>query len=261
MTNARRALKRAYAAGRSGVEVDAAANPDLHRVRFTAKSPPFVSVVIPNRDSRAFITRLVTDLETRTQYEDFEIVVVDNGTTDPEVLAFYDARRGERFGVNLLVEPFNFSRMCNRGARRAKGDIILFLNNDIEVIAPDWLSEMVECLAFESTGIVGAKLLYPNGKIQHAGVMVGLGEAAGHWYVDADANEPGPMGRLAVRQTVGAVTGACMLVTRRRLRRGRLPRRLQRRRLLRAGAARWLPNDLDAVRDLVPSRIRFARQR
>ena len=95
-----------------------------------------------------------------------------------------------------------------------RGDAILFLNNDIEVIEPDWLSEMVECLAFDSTGIVGAKLLYPNGKIQHAGVMVGLGEAAGHWYVDSDANEPGPMGRLAVRQTVGAVTGACMLVTR-----------------------------------------------
>ena len=82
------------------------------------------------------------------------------------------------------------------------------------MIEPDWLTEMVECLAYSSVGIVGAKLLYPKGTIQHAGVVIGLGEAAGHWYVDADANEPGPMGRLAVRQTIGAVTGACMLVTR-----------------------------------------------
>ena len=184
VANARRALKRAYVIGRRDVEVDAAALPDLHRVRFITAARPSVSVVIPNRDSPALITRLVADLETRTHYPDFEIVVSDNGTTDPEVLAFYEARRGGRFGVDLVREPFNFSRMCNRGARCAKGDTILFLNNDIEVIEPDWLAEMVECLAFKSTGIVGAKLLYPNGKVQHAGVIVGLGEYAGHWYFE-----------------------------------------------------------------------------
>ena len=214
VANARRALKRAYAIRRDEVEVEAAADTNLHRVRFPTAPKPLVSIVIPNRDSYALITRLVADLQTRTDYADYEIIISDNGTRDPEVLAFYEAHRSDRFHVDILQEPFNFSRMCNRGVQRAKGEVFLFLNNDIEVIAPDWLSEMVECLAFESTGIVGAKLLYPNGNIQHAGVMVGLGEAAGHWYVDADANEPGPMGRLAVRQTIGAVTGACMLVTR-----------------------------------------------
>ena len=213
IANARRALKRAYSVDHRGVEVEAA-HLDLHRVRFTAHPKPLISVVVPSRDSAALITRLVGDLETRTRYSDIEIVVADNGTTDPAVLALYEARRSDRFRVDLVPEPFNFSRMCNRGARLARGDALLFLNNDIEVIEPDWLTEMVECLAYSSVGIVGAKLLYPKGTIQHAGVVIGLGEAAGHWYVDADANEPGPMGRLAVRQTIGAVTGACMLVTR-----------------------------------------------
>ena len=124
--------------------------------------------------------------------------------------------------------------MCNRGARRAAGEAILFLNNDIEVRAdnPGWLDEMVECLRFEGVGIVGAKLDYPTGKAQHNGVIVGLGEAAGHWYMEAPPEEPGPMGRLFVRQTMGAVTGACMLVTRAcfeglgGLRRGKLRDRL-----------------------------------
>ena len=107
------------------------------------------------------------------------------------------------------------SRACAIAARATrKGDAILFLNNDIEVLEPGWLDEMVECLAFSQTGIVGARLLYPDGSLQHAGVIVGLGEAAGHWHIAEPADTPGPMGRLAVRQTIGAVTGACMLVTR-----------------------------------------------
>ena len=160
------------------------------------------------------IKRIVDDLFSRTDYPSFEIVISDNGSTDSAVLAFYEAKQSERFRVDRVVEPFNFSRMCNRGARMARGELLLFLNNDIEVIEPGWLDEMVECLSFAQTGIVGARLLYPDGSLQHAGVIVGLGEAAGHWYVAEKADEPGPMGRLAVRQTIGAVTGACMLVTR-----------------------------------------------
>ena len=212
--NARGALSRAYAAASRRVQVEAAANPDLHRIRFERTGRPLVSVVIPNRDSPALISRVIEDLRQRTDYPEMEIVVVDNGTTDPDVLRLYQANVGERFVVDLKVQPFNFAKMCNRGARLARGDAILFLNNDIEIIEPDWLGEMVECLAFEGTGIVGARLLYPDDRIQHAGVIVGLGAAAGHWYVNDKIDEPGPMGRLAVRQTLSAVTGACMLVTR-----------------------------------------------
>ena len=212
--NARRALEKAYAAARSRVTVEPALNRDLHRLRFADAARPRITVVIPNRNSHALITRVIGDLRQRTDYPNLEIIVPDNGTIDPQVLRFYAAQNGEDFTAAIVPEPFNFSRMCNRGARLARGDAILFLNNDIEVIEPDWLTEMVECLSFAGTGIVGAKLLYSNGTLQHAGVIVGLGEAAGHWYVNDGADEPGPMGRLAVRQTFGAVTGACMLVTR-----------------------------------------------
>lgn len=213
--NARAALRAAYAQAGRRVEVEAAGDPDFHRVRFVTHDRPLVSVVIPNRDSLSLIRRIVEDLCVRTDYPALEIVVPDNGSRDPQVLAFYEAPHDRAFRADVVAEPFNFARMCNRGAALARGEAILFLNNDIEVMAPDWLAEMVECLAYRDTGIVGAKLLYPNGTIQHAGVIVGLGNAAGHWYVECPADQPGPMGRLAVRQTLSAVTGACMLVTRR----------------------------------------------
>ncbi|MFX8723670.1 hypothetical protein ABTM71_19590, partial [Acinetobacter baumannii] len=88
------------------------------------------------------------------------------------------------------------------------------LNNDIEVVEANWLKEMVACFDYEDVGIVGAKLLYPNGKLQHAGVIAGLGQLAGHWYIEEEANFPGPMGRLWVRQTLSCVTGAVMLISR-----------------------------------------------
>lgn len=209
VANARLALASAH----GGATVEPARMADLHRLRFPAASRPLVSVVIPNRDSFDLITRIVADLRERTGYPALEIIVVDNGTSDDAVLRFYRAEEGSGFTAEVVPEPFNFARMCNRGARRARGEAILFLNNDIEVVEPGWLGEMVECLAFPDTGIVGARLLYPDRTIQHAGVIVGLGEAAGHWYVNDGEDEPGPMGRLAVRQTLGAVTGACMLVT------------------------------------------------
>lgn len=213
--NAREALRTAFGSGGRRVGVEPAPRaPDLHRLRFPAARRPLVSVVIANKDSPALITRIVGDLLRRTAYTNLEIVIADNGTTDPSVLAFYQTCWSERFLVDLVNEPFNFSRMCNRGARLASGEALLFLNNDIEVVEPGWLDEMVECLAFAQTGIVGARLLYPDGTLQHAGVIVGLGEAAGHWYVGEKNDEPGPMHRLAVRQTMGAVTGACMLVGR-----------------------------------------------
>ncbi len=215
VSNARSALRLAYETAGREVVIEPATNPDFHRVRFPAAGKPLVSVIIPNRDSLALISRIVADLRERTAYDALEIIVVDNGSTDDHVLRFYEEQgRAGGFKTEIVSEPFNFARMCNRGARLARGDAFLFLNNDIEVGDAGWLAEMVECLAFADTGIVGARLLYPNGKLQHAGVIVGLGDAAGHWYVGDGADEPGPMGRLAVRQTLTAVTAACMLVTR-----------------------------------------------
>ena len=213
VASARRALADAY--GSRATTVEPGLLPTLHRVRLARTGAPRVSVVVPNRDSLALIERVVDDLLRRTNPAPLEIVIVDNGTTDRKVLDFYQGIEGAGVHVDIAPEAFNFARMCNRGARLSGGDAILFYNNDLEVIDADWLGEMVECLSFDDVGVVGAKLTYPNGTIQHNGVIVGLGQAAGHWYVEADGNDPGPMGRFAIRQTLSAVTGACMLVTKR----------------------------------------------
>jgi len=216
--NARKALASHYARDGVVVRVDPALKSDLHRVRFDAAARPRakVSVVIPNRDAYPLISRILDDLHHKTDYPDLEIIVIDNGSTDRRVLALYDEFRGKRAStiVAIEAEPYNFARSINKGIRRASGDLVLLLNNDIEVLEPSWLGEMVSCFAYPQTGIVGARLLYPDRTLQHVGVIVGVEGLAGHWFSGKPAETPGPMGRLAVRQSLSAVTAACMLVSR-----------------------------------------------
>jgi len=217
--NARLALSEAYAQGVTPRKVESAVLPDLHRVRLDigARAPrPRVSVVVPNRNAFRLFRQMAEGLYEATDYPDFEVIVVDNGSTDPDTLALYDKLKQQHanFTLDMTPGPFNFSRQINRGVALAKGDAFLLLNNDIEVTSPNWLSEMVGCLAYPDVGVVGARLLYPWGALQHAGVVVGLAGLAGHWYGHRPADFPGPMGRLAVRSTMSAVTGACMLISR-----------------------------------------------
>jgi GT2 family glycosyltransferase len=175
---------------------------------------PRVAIVVPSRDAPDLIGPLLLGLS-RTDYPDFEILVVDNGSTDARTLAIYERHRAD---PNLRVEiepaPFNFSRAVNRGAALTDAPLLLLLNNDIEIGEPGWLKEMVGCLDYAGTGIVGAKLVYPDGTLQHAGVIAGLGGYAGHWHVGRPSDEFGPQRRLAARQSLSVVTGACFLVTR-----------------------------------------------
>ncbi len=175
---------------------------------------PRVSVVIPSRDAPALIDEALAGLFVRTDYPDFDVTVVDNGSTDPVALAVYARYAGPRFRVEVKPAPFNFSRAINRGAELSQGPLLLLLNNDIEVVEPGWLKEMVACFDYPQTGVVGAKLIYPDGTLQHAGVIAGLGGYAGHWHIGRPESEPGPQGRLALRQSLSVVTGACMLVSR-----------------------------------------------
>ncbi len=212
---ARQALIESYASKGLEIDVQPALDPHLHRVAFKQGNRPRVSIIIPNKNSLELIRRIVGDIQRKTDYVSLQLIIVDNGSRDDGVLKFYDRlQQDDTATVDICEEPFNFSRMCNRGAALANGEAFLFLNNDIEVLEPHWLEEMVDCLAFSSTGIVGAKLLYPDGSIQHTGVIVGLGQAAGHWYIGEGGTAPGPMGRFYVRQTMSCVTGACMLVSR-----------------------------------------------
>lgn len=215
--NARKSLAEAFEREGCRPQVDAAPG-GLHRIRFdqVCTEWPLVSVVIPSRNAFELIDRLLSGLCECTNYPNLEIIVIDNGSIDPKVLALYERLRNGVIPFQAVIEsePFNFSLSINKGVAKAKGDYVLWLNNDIEMREPDWLREMVSCFAYPNVGIVGAKLLYPNGTHQHAGVIVGFGGLAGHWFLETPEDFPGPMGRLWVRQSFSAVTGACMLVSR-----------------------------------------------
>ncbi|PIK69917.1 glycosyl transferase [Methylobacterium frigidaeris] len=177
--------------------------------------PPSVSIIIPTRDRPELLRVAVRGVLHDTAYPSIELVIVDNGSTDPAVAALYAewaadprVRRLDRPG------PFNFSRLVNDGAAASRGDILVLLNNDVEVLHPDWLAAMVRQALRPEVGAVGAKLLFGNGRIQHAGVVVGLGGRAGHILRNRPADTPGHLGRLAVAHEVAGVTAACLAVAR-----------------------------------------------
>lgn len=189
--------------------------PHYNRVRFKLPDPPpMVSVVIPTRDKPELISLCLKTVLERTTYPRFEIVVVDNGSVDDKVKALYRKVAGSRVRILDASIPFNFSRLVNMGAAVSKGDIILLLNNDIEVLDGDWMHEMVSHAVHEGVGAVGAKLLYPDGRAQHNGVIVGIGGVAGHSHKFFAGDAPGYFGRAQLHQELSAVTGACLAIKR-----------------------------------------------
>ncbi len=215
--HARRALALHLGRGRP-LQITGGIEPSLHRPRFDLDRPswPRVSVVVPNLDAPELISTFLDGLMERTDYPDIDVIVIDNGSTDPRTLALYERLRGRRvrFQAHVEAEPFNFSRSINKGLAKADGDIVLLANNDLEITDPAWLKEMVSCFDYPGVGIVGAKLLYPDRRLQHAGVVFGTDGLAHHWFLNRPENQPGPMGRLWVRQSMTVVTGACLAVSR-----------------------------------------------
>ena len=185
-----------------------------YRVRWPLpQTPPLVSLIVPTRDRPDLLRTCIESLLSRTRYPAFEILVVDNQTTDPEALAYLDGlRRRERVVVLDYDAPFNYSAINNWAAARARGSVLGLINNDIEVISPGWLDEMVGQAMRPDVGAVGAMLYYPDDRIQHAGVILGLGGIANHAYVGEPAGFAGHGGRARVAQAMSAVTGACLIV-------------------------------------------------
>lgn len=189
--------------------------PHYNRVRFQLPDPPpLVSVVIPTRDKPELISLCLQTVLERTTYPNFEIVVVDNGSVDEQVKALYQKVASDRVRILDASIPFNFSRLVNMGAAAGKGDIILLLNNDIEVLDGDWMHEMVSHAVHDGVGAVGAKLLYPDGRTQHNGVIVGIGGVAGHSHKYFPGDAPGYFGRAQLHQELSSVTGACLAIKR-----------------------------------------------
>jgi glycosyltransferase involved in cell wall biosynthesis len=175
------------------------------------ETPPLVSVIIPTRDRLDLLRRCVDGVLYRTDYPQLEIIIVDNGSIEAETHAWFKSLENDK-RIRILDEPggFNFSRLCNRGVEAARGEVYVLLNNDIEVINANWLSVMVAHALRPGIGAVGAKLYYPNGSIQHGGVVLGIGGVAGHVHRFLSANGGGYQGRARLTQRMSAVTAACL---------------------------------------------------
>jgi GT2 family glycosyltransferase len=187
--------------------------PGCFHVRYALPEKlPLVSIMIPTRDRAHLLRDCVESVFGKTTYKNFELIVIDNQTRDPEALA-YLASLAERPGVRLLRfdQPFNFSAISNFGVGRARGEVVCLLNNDTEIISPNWLEEMVGHLIQNRVGVVGAKLFYPDGRVQHAGDAVGPGGCADHMHSMIAHDDPGYCNRAVVAQDLSAVTGACLL--------------------------------------------------
>jgi O-antigen biosynthesis protein len=176
---------------------------------------PMVGIIIPTRDRADLVAECVRGLKERTDYPRYEIVIVDNGSTAPDALALLrDLKSDSRFKVLERPGPFNFSALSNDGAHATQAPVLAFLNNDIVIVEKGWLKPLVRFAIMPQIGVVGAKLLFPDGRLQHAGVVLGFGGIAGHLYRRMPADHPGYCNWLTTPHEVGAVTAACIAVER-----------------------------------------------
>jgi glycosyltransferase involved in cell wall biosynthesis/cellulose synthase/poly-beta-1,6-N-acetylglucosamine synthase-like glycosyltransferase len=174
-----------------------------------------VSIIIPTKDKVDVLRTCLDSILDKTSYPDFEILLIDTGSTDPATHDYYQSL-ASRSNLKLLSDPspFNFHKVCNLGARHASGDVLVFLNNDTEALTPSWLDELVGWAERPDVGIVGAKLIRPDGTIQHAGLVIGLAGHGSHAFDGAPEHTYGPFGSSEWYRNFQAVTGACMAMRR-----------------------------------------------
>ena len=188
--------------------------PHVYRVKYALpKRPPLISIIIPTRNYLHLLKTCVDSIREKTTYPNYEVIVVDNDSDDPETLSWMDEMQKESwFQLVRYPGPFNFSAINNHAVKYAKGEYLLFLNNDTEVIHDDWLDELASHVIREEVGAVGARLLFPNRTLQHAGVIIGTGSIAGHTMLGLSEHDPGYAGRAQLQQSLSAVTGACLMI-------------------------------------------------
>ena len=201
---------------RMGIAVDSVekgVDYGIYHTRFHLKEEPLVSVIIPNKDHRADLDLCISSLLDKGTYRNLEIIVVENNSTEPETFDYYLELQEKRKNVRVVTweREFNFSAINNFGVTFANGEYLLFLNNDIEVIEPDVIQELLGYAQREDVGIVGARLLYQDDTIQHAGVVIGFGGIAGHTFIGLHQAENSYFHRAMCAQDYSAVTAACMM--------------------------------------------------
>lgn len=197
-------------------EVNTNYMPTWYRVNYTLAEAPLVSIIIPNHDHAEDLRRLITSILEKSTYTNFEILIIENNSSLPETFELYELLKMEDSRISILEwnHPFNYSAVNNFGVDNARGEVLLFLNNDMEVISPDWLEQMLMHANRGAVGAVGAKLIYPNDTIQHAGIIVGIAGTAGHSHKGYYKDRVGYGGLLKQVHNVSANTAACLMVRR-----------------------------------------------
>lgn len=186
----------------------------FYRVKYEICGEPLVSIIIPNKDQSEALKKCLDSIREKTSYRNYEIIIVENNSEEPETFAFYKKIAGEKIKIVTWEGEFNYSAINNFGVRHARGDYLLLLNNDVEIINGDWLTEMLSHCQRKEVGIVGAKLYYPDNTIQHAGIIIGIGGVAGSVFVGLPRAFSGYLHKASIQLDLSAVTAACMLVKR-----------------------------------------------
>lgn len=191
-------------------------HPGAYRVHYNIKGAPLVTVIIPNKDHADDLKRCLDSLYKYAGYDNFEVIVVENNSTERKTMQFYNNARTAYKNLRFVQYKgeFNYSAINNYAVKFSRGEYILLLNNDIEFLSGSFMREMLGYAQRKDIGAVGAKLYYPDDTIQHAGVFIGLGGSAGHNHKGHPRTSGGDMYRLATAQNMSAVTGACMMVRR-----------------------------------------------
>ena len=184
-----------------------------YRVRYTIPTPPLVSLIIPTHNGLDLIKQCVESILAKTTYKNYEILIVDNNSDDPDTLAYLSSLADNK-RIQILADkrPFNFSALNNAAVAQAHGEYIGLINNDIEVISPEWLEEMISLAIQRGVGAVGARLWFPNDTLQHGGVITGLGGVASHSHKHLNRGASGFFNRARLIQSFSAVTAACLVI-------------------------------------------------
>lgn len=202
---------------RTGTEGIVSHTPDLgfFRVKYPVQGQPLVSVIIPNKDEKETLKACIDSIREKTEYPNYEIIIVENNSTTDEIFQYYkELSQDPRIRLLRWKKEFNYSAINNYGVRHANGEYLLFLNNDVTVITPGWIKELLGVCRRPEVGAAGVKLIYPDNTIQHAGCVIGLGGIAGHMFVDMPANRTGYLHKASILQDMSAVTAACMMMKR-----------------------------------------------
>ncbi len=188
--------------------------PTTYKIQYDIKGEPLVSIVIPNKDHTDDLEKCLLSVYGKSTYKNFEVIVVENNSTEEKTFEYYKEAQDKYKNLRVISwgKGFNYSAINNFAVKQANGEYVLLLNNDIEVITPDWLEQMLMFAQRSDVGAVGAKLYYSDDTIQHAGVIVGLGGVAGHSHKFFDRDNPGYMARASIAQNLSACTAACLLV-------------------------------------------------